>query len=73
MAFHVGGLQGVAVEGGDEEVAFGEFVPKPLATGKGGHNGGDDFLALTVGKARLFFEAADVFAIGGVGGHQWTV
>ena len=51
-------------------MAFGEFVPEPLATGEGGHNGGDDFLALTVGKARLLFEAADVFAIGGVGGHQ---
>ena len=50
-------------------MAFGEFVPEPLATGEGGHNGGDDFLALAVSKARLFFEAADIFAISGVVGH----
>lgn len=54
-------------------MAFGEFVPEPMATGGCGHQLGDDFAALNIGKASLLFLAADGLAIGGVVGHQWTV
>ena len=59
LALHEGGLQGVAVEGGDEHVAFAEFVPHPLPTEGGGHEGGDDLLALFIRELSGLFESAD--------------
>ena len=48
-------------------------IPKPVAAFDSGHDVVDHGLALGVDDLSLFFEAADIFAIGGVVGHQWTV
>ncbi len=52
-----------------EHMAGGKGVPKPLATGSGGHDGGDYFGAQAIGLAGFLLLETDAFAIG-CGVHQ---
>lgn len=51
-------------------MAFGEVVPKPFATGWGGHEFGGDFTGTDFGKLGGFLSLPDVFAIGCVLVHM---
>lgn len=54
-------------------MALGKLVPDIVAALDGGHEIVDDGLALGSNDLRGFFTTTDVFAIGGVIGHQCTV
>lgn len=61
--------------GGVEDVAFGESVPEPRATGAGDHDLGDDLTTLTIAQGCNLLLLAYGLAIAGVRGlgHQCTV